>query len=132
MKIGDVVRIDRKSVLADRGLGVVISLVNGQFVEVKWDASSVNDVLHILHLEVVLSASGTKMSSTRTQLKGKTLGDMDCSDKSWPKYAGEYNADNSPPPVPKALKCTCETRKVVNFGCDCEAGKKELAEERAS
>jgi hypothetical protein len=128
MRIGDVVKINRKSVLADRGIGTVISLVNGQFVEVKWDANHTSDVLHTLHLEVVMASSGTKMSSTRTQLKGKSLGDMDCSDP----WLREYHSQSAPPPVPKEEKCTCETRKVVNFGCSCDAGKKELAKERAS
>ena len=35
----------------------------------------------------------------------------------------------TPPAVPK--KCCCEIRTVVNFGCKCEGGQAELAEERA-
>lgn len=41
------------------------------------------------------------------------------------------------PPLPnwerkekKEEKCTCDLWRVVNFGCSCEAGKKELEKER--
>jgi len=33
------------------------------------------------------------------------------------------------PAIPSAV-CTCETRKMVNFGCCCEAGQAELKKER--
>lgn len=32
---------------------------------------------------------------------------------------------------PPVFKCTCELRKVVNFGCTCDAGQAELKKERA-
>ena len=41
--------------------------------------------------------------------------------------------DIIPPVIPKeSTTCTCELRVVVNFGCNCEAGKTELKNERAS
>lgn len=33
------------------------------------------------------------------------------------------------PDIPSEV-CTCEIRKVVNFGCECEAGQAELKRER--